>query len=70
MHENGEHDSGAEKSPAGSSSSTGDPSAGGHEFAMTVEFVRLEYDIEKAVKKILAVPDLDDFLGNRLYEGR
>lgn len=35
-----------------------------------VEFVRVEYDIEKAVKKIFAVPDLDDFLGTRLLDGR
>jgi diadenosine tetraphosphatase ApaH/serine/threonine PP2A family protein phosphatase len=35
-----------------------------------VEFVRLEYDLEATVKKILAEPALDDMLGNRLYEGR
>ncbi|MFQ5806525.1 MAG: metallophosphoesterase family protein [Phycisphaerae bacterium] len=35
-----------------------------------VEFVRLEYDIEAIVKKILAEPELDDMLGTRLYEGR
>jgi diadenosine tetraphosphatase ApaH/serine/threonine PP2A family protein phosphatase len=35
-----------------------------------VEFIRLEYDIEKTVEKILAVPELDDFLGHRLLEGR
>ena len=35
-----------------------------------VEFVRLEYDIEKTVHKILNIPDLDDFLGHRLLEGR
>lgn len=35
-----------------------------------VEFVRVDYDIEKAVKKIFAVPDLDDFLGTRLLDGR
>jgi predicted phosphodiesterase len=35
-----------------------------------VEFVRLPYDIEKAVKKIFAIQDLDDFLGTRLLEGR
>jgi hypothetical protein len=32
--------------------------------------VRVEYDVEKAVKKILAVPELDDFLGTRLLDGR
>ena len=35
-----------------------------------VEFVRVEYDIDKAVSKVKAVPELDDFLGERLYEGR
>jgi len=35
-----------------------------------VEFVRLEYDIDTTVKKILEMPDLDDFLGHRLLEGR
>ena len=35
-----------------------------------VEFLRIEYDIEKAVKKVFAVPDLDDFLGTRLLDGR
>lgn len=37
---------------------------------LIVEFVRLEYDIEKAARKIYDVPDLDDFLGSRLFEGR
>lgn len=35
-----------------------------------IEFVRVEYDIEKTVQKILAEPVLDDLLGTRLYEGR
>ncbi len=35
-----------------------------------VEFVRVEYDIEATVKKIFAEPELDNLLGNRLYEGR
>ena len=35
-----------------------------------IEFVRIEYDIDRAVKKILAEPALDDLLGTRLYEGR
>jgi predicted phosphodiesterase len=39
-------------------------------YRATVEFVRVEYDIEKAVKKVLAVDELDDFLGTRLLEGR
>jgi hypothetical protein len=32
--------------------------------------VRVEYDIEKTVKKILALPALDELLGTRLYDGR
>lgn len=35
-----------------------------------IEFVRLEYDIDATVQKILAEPMLDDMLGHRLYEGR
>jgi predicted phosphodiesterase len=37
---------------------------------LTAEFVRLEYDIEKAARKIYDTPELDDFLGSRLFEGR
>jgi hypothetical protein len=36
----------------------------------TVEYVRVEYDIQKAVNKALETPELDDFLGLRLLEGR
>lgn len=35
-----------------------------------VEFIRLEYELEATVQKILAEPALDDLLGTRLYEGR
>ena len=35
-----------------------------------VEFVRVEYDYEATARKIAAVPELDDLLGQRLYEGR
>jgi len=35
-----------------------------------VEFLRVEYDVESAMRKILAVAELDDFLGSRLSEGR
>lgn len=42
----------------------------GAEYRADVEFIRLEYDIEKAAKKIFAVPELDDFLGTRLMDGR
>jgi len=40
------------------------------ELVPKVEFVRLDYDIESAVAKIKAVPELDDFLGDRLVDGR
>ncbi len=46
------------------------PNVGPDEYCVTLEFVRLEYDIEKAANKIYAVPELDDFLGTRLFEGR
>lgn len=39
-------------------------------YVATVEFVRVEYDIQKAVQKALDTPELDDFLGLRLLEGR
>jgi diadenosine tetraphosphatase ApaH/serine/threonine PP2A family protein phosphatase len=36
----------------------------------TIEFVRVDYDIEATVRKILEQGALDDLLGTRLYEGR
>lgn len=35
-----------------------------------VEFVRLDYDIQKVIDKVAQVPELSDFLGQRLLEGR
>lgn len=35
-----------------------------------VEFVRVPYDIQTTVKKVEAIPDLDNFLGTRLLDGR
>jgi predicted phosphodiesterase len=35
-----------------------------------LEFKRVEYDIETTVKKMLAIADLDEFLAQRLKEGR
>lgn len=35
-----------------------------------VEFVRLAYDIQAVVNKVTAIPQLSDFLGQRLLEGR
>ena len=36
----------------------------------TVTFHRVEYDIETTIRKIQDNPDLDNFLGNRLRDGR
>ena len=36
----------------------------------TIRYRRVEYDIETTIKKIYAVPDLENFLGDRLREGR
>lgn len=33
-------------------------------------FHRIEYDQEKTIEKIYGIPELDDFLGDRLREGR
>jgi len=35
-----------------------------------IEFVRCMYDVDTTVKKVEAVPELDDFLGTRLLDGR
>lgn len=47
-----------------------EPQVSEGEYCLTLEFVRLEYDIEKAAQKIYNTPELDDFLGTRLFEGR
>jgi len=46
------------------------PGLSDDEYCTTIEFVRLEYDIDKAARKIYDTPELDDFLGARLFEGR
>ena len=35
-----------------------------------ITYHRVEYDLEKTIKKIYDVPDLENFLGDRLREGR
>jgi predicted phosphodiesterase len=35
-----------------------------------IEFVRLVYDVDKTVKKVEAIEQLDNFLGTRLLDGR
>jgi diadenosine tetraphosphatase ApaH/serine/threonine PP2A family protein phosphatase len=36
----------------------------------TIRFRRVEYDVEKTIKKIYDIPELENFLGDRLREGR
>ncbi|MCA8997785.1 MAG: metallophosphoesterase [Planctomycetaceae bacterium] len=36
----------------------------------TVHFRRVDYDFEKTISKIYAIPELDNFLGDRLRDGR
>jgi predicted phosphodiesterase len=35
-----------------------------------LEFIRVKYDIDKTIEKIKSIPELDDFLAQRLKEGR
>ena len=35
-----------------------------------VKFRRIEYPVEETIKKIYEVPELDNFLGDRLRDGR
>jgi len=44
-----------------------DPAAPGR---TTVNFRRVTYDFEKTIAKIYDIPDLDNFLGDRLRDGR
>ena len=48
----------------------GEADAGGETGPARVEFVRTEYDIQAVIRKVEQVPDLSDFLGLRLLEGR
>jgi len=36
----------------------------------TIRYRRVVYDIDATAKQIYAIPELDNFLGDRLYEGR
>ncbi|MCU0704980.1 MAG: metallophosphoesterase [Fimbriiglobus sp.] len=36
----------------------------------SIKFRRVEYDVEKTIKKIYDIPELENFLGDRLREGR
>ncbi len=35
-----------------------------------IRFVRVPYDVDAVVRKVFAIPQLDDYLGTRLKEGR
>jgi diadenosine tetraphosphatase ApaH/serine/threonine PP2A family protein phosphatase len=35
-----------------------------------IEFIRVPYDVDATVKKVEAIPELDNFLGTRLLDGR
>ena len=36
----------------------------------TIHYRRVEYDMETTIKKIYAIPDLENFLGERLFNGQ
>ncbi len=36
----------------------------------TIRYRRIEYDIDTTIQKIYAIPDLQNFLGDRLRDGR
>jgi len=36
----------------------------------TIHYRRVEYDVESTIRKILSIPDLDNFLAERLRQGR
>ena len=38
--------------------------------ARTVEFRRISYPIAETANQIYAIEELDDFLGDRLYDGK
>ena len=35
-----------------------------------VDFIRVEYDVESVAQKVLSIPELDNYLGQRLKDGR
>ena len=52
------------------SDSAGDASGSEPSNGCSVRFRRVEYDAAKTAEKIYAVPELDNFLGDRLRDGR
>jgi predicted phosphodiesterase len=49
---------------------TTSPTAGAPSGRTTLTFRRVPYDFEKTIAKIYGIPDLDNFLGDRLRDGR
>ncbi|HVJ82254.1 MAG TPA: metallophosphoesterase family protein [Planctomycetia bacterium] len=47
-----------------------DPGAGDEGARPSLEYRRVAYDVEAAIRKIHAVPELERFLGDRLRDGR
>ena len=41
-----------------------------YEVASGLSVIRVEYKVEETCKKIYAIPDLDNFLADRLREGK
>jgi diadenosine tetraphosphatase ApaH/serine/threonine PP2A family protein phosphatase len=64
LHEGGQD--GAARGEAGG----GEGTSGGSASGPYIEFVRLPYDVDTTVKKVEAIPELDNFLGTRLLDGR
>ncbi|HVW00220.1 MAG TPA: metallophosphoesterase family protein [Planctomycetaceae bacterium] len=57
--------------PQGSGDSASNGNSGGSSGgAPKLTFRRVEYDVEKTIAKIYAIPELDNFLGDRLRDGR
>ena len=64
-----------DEGPEAGAAATGDTLVPGAQPAskgtgLRITFRRVEYDVEKTKQKIYSTPDLDDFLGDRLSDGR
>ena len=59
------HSSTGDATPANS-----DPTGTARTQSRVIEYRRVSYDFEKTIAKIYAIPELDNFLGDRLRDGR
>ncbi|MGH7201696.1 MAG: metallophosphoesterase family protein [Planctomycetaceae bacterium] len=64
------HDEDLQRVQAAASNPVTDDTALDVMTGVLIEFRRVEYDYEKTIAKIYAVPELDNFLGDRLRDGR